>query len=425
MTASAPIQSWRMCCADPQRMNILTLTSSYPRFAGDPTAPFIESITRHVAARGHTIHLVLPEHRQWSRPHVENGVHFHPYRYSPRRSWTPWGYSEALEAGTRIKRRLYPLAPVVLASALRTCAAVVSRESIDLVHAHWLVPNGLLGALVSRRHGLPLVISLHGSDVAVAERSRTLGKVARASLSRSAAVTGPSRNLLDRARDLGATGRLEWIPYGADPQEFRPDAAVRQRAREQLGLELDVIAVVGIGRFIHAKGFDDLIEAIAIAHATNPGIRLVLVGDGDIRAELEAHTERLGLASVVTFTGMATREEVPSYLAAADVVAVPSVHYEGYVDGLPNVALEAMAAGKPLVATRVGGLPDVVDDEVTGLVVDERDPPALATAVVKLASNADLRHDMGERGRARIEASLNWVTVAERFEAVYEHVTEA
>ena len=403
-------------------MNILTLTSSYPRFAGDPTAPFIESITRHVAARGHTVHLVLPEHRAWNRPRVEDGVHFHPYRYSPRRSWTPWGYSEALEAGTRIRRRLYPLAPVVLGSALRTCATVVAHQSIDIVHAHWLVPNGLIGALVSKRHGLPLVISLHGSDVAVAERSRALGTVARASLSRSAAVTGPSKDLLDRARALGAAGRLEWIPYGADPHEFRTDAAARERARDRLGLEPDVVAVLGIGRFIHAKGFDDLIEATANARATYPGIRLVLVGDGDIRGELEARTERLGLSSVVTFTGMATREEMPSYLAAADIVVVPSVHFEGYVDGLPNVALEAMAAGRPLVATRVGGLPDVVEDEVTGLIVDERDPHALATAVVKLASNVDLRHGMGERGRARIEESLNWATVAERFEGVYDHV---
>lgn len=406
-------------------MNILTLTSSYPRFKGDPTAPFIESITRHVAARGHTVHLVLPEHRAWNRPSVEDGVHFHTYRYSPRKSWTPWGYSEALEGGTRIKRRLYPLASVVVASALRTSARVVSRESIDVVHAHWLVPNGLIGSFVAKRHELPLVISLHGSDVAVAERSRALGKVSRRSLCRSEAVTGPSTDLLDRARALGATGQLEWIPYGADPQEFRPDAADRQLARARLGLESDAVAVLGIGRFIHAKGFDDLIEAIALTRETYPEIRLVLVGDGDLRGELEAHTERLGLAGVVTFTGMATREEVPSHLAGADIVAVPSVHYEGYVDGLPNVALEAMAAGKPLVATRVGGLPDVVEHELTGLVVEERDPRALAAAIVKLASNADLRYGMGERGRTRVEESLNWETVAERFEAVYESVIRA
>ena len=403
-------------------MNILTLTSSYPRFEGDPTAPFIESITRHIAARGHTVHLVLPEHQAWKRPTFEDGVHFHPYRYSPRRSWTPWGYSEALEAGTRIRRSLYPLAPAVLGSALRTCAGIVSRESIDVIHSHWLVPNGLIGSLVAKRHRLPLVISLHGSDVAVAERSRALSRLSRSALSRAAAVTGPSRNLLDRARALGAAGRLEWIPYGADPQEFLADAVTRERARTELGIESDVIGVLGIGRFIHAKGFDDLIEATAIARAKGARMQLVLVGDGDIRGELEAHARRLGLADVVTFTGMATREDVPSLLAAADVVVVPSVHYEGYVDGLPNVALEAMAARKPLVATRVGALPDVVDDGVTGLVVDERDPSALAGAIVTLASSTDLRHDMGERGRARIEDSLNWSTVAERFEAVFEDV---
>ena len=404
-------------------MNILTLTSSYPRFEGDPTAPFIESITRHVAARGHTVHLVLPEHHAWQRPEVEDGVHFHPYHYSPRRSWTPWGYSGALEAGRRIRRSLYPLAPVVVASALRTCATVASRERIDVVHAHWLVPNGLIAALATRRNKLPLVISLHGSDIAVAEQSRALSKLSRSSLSRSAAVTAPSNDLLQRARALGAAGQLEWIPYGADPEEFRPDAALRQRARAQLGLAADAVAVLGIGRFIHAKGFDDLIEATALARATSSRIRLVLVGDGDIRSGLEAHVQRLGLGDVVTFTGMAKRDEVPSYVAAADIVAVPSVHYEGYVDGLPNVALEAMAAGKPLVATRVGALPDVVQDEVTGLVVEEGDPPALASAIVRLASNAALRRGMGARGRARIEESLNWAAVAERFEAVFERMT--
>jgi len=406
-------------------MNILALTSSYPRFEGDPTAPFVESMTRHVASRGHSIHLVLPESHEWKRPPVEDGVHYHLYRYSPRRTWTPWGYSEALEAGTRIKRRLYPLAPVVLASALRTCAAVVSGETIDVVHAHWLIPNGLIGARVAKRHDVPLVISLHGSDVAVAERSRALGRLSRSSLSRSAAVTGSSNNLLERARALGAAGRLEWIPYGADPQEFGTDLEIRERVRAELGLASDAVAVLGIGRLIPVKGFDYLIEAIALARANCPRVRLVLVGDGDTRAGLEAQAERLGLDGEVTFAGMAKREDVSSYLAAADVVAVPSVHYAGFVDGLPNVALEAMAAGKPLVATRVGGLPDVVHDDLTGILVEERDPSALAAAIVRLANDPDLRNRLGENGRTAIRDSMNWDVVAERFESVYERVVRS
>lgn len=404
-------------------MKVLSITSSYPRYEGDPTAPFIESITRHVASRGHSIHLVLPQNREWKRPRVEDGVQYHPYRYSPRRTWTPWGYSESLEGGVRIKRQLYALAPAVATSALWTCNRVLSRERLDLVHAHWVVPNGPIGALAARRHKLPLVISLHGSDISVSQRSGWIGRLTRSSFARAAAVTAPSEDLLERARGLGATGLLELIPYGADVDAFVADSAAAARIREQLGLPGDHTVVCAIGRFVHWKGFDCLIEAFAKASFVLPHMRLVFVGDGDLREDLEARAKSLGVSQKVTFAGMASRHEMPGYLTAADIVVVPSIHYDGYVDGLPNVALEAMAAGKPLVATRVGGLPQLVQSGENGLLVDERDPDALADAIVMLARDPDLRGRLGENGRTLIRDSMNWDVVAERFESVYERVT--
>ncbi|HSI97256.1 MAG TPA: glycosyltransferase, partial [Gaiellaceae bacterium] len=380
-------------------MKILALTSSYPRFEGDPTAPFIESITRHVAARGHSIHLVVPQHSEWRRPPVEDGVRYHTYRYSPRRSWTPWGYSESLQAGVRIRRPLYAVAPIVLLSALRACNRLAKGDEFDLVHAHWVIPNGPIAALTATRHRLPLVISLHGSDVSVAQRSRWMGKASRWSFERAAAVTAPSEDLLERARSLGAKGHLEVIPYGGDADGFLVDPQKATRIRERLGLADTDVAVLGIGRFVHWKGFDDLIEAVALARSTSPEIRLVFVGDGDLREDLRTRVRGAGLDQHVSFVGMASREEVPEYLAAADVVAVPSVHYGGYVDGLPNVALEAMAAARPVVATRVGGLPQVVRDGENGLLVDERDPVGLARAIEALAADGELRRKMGESGR--------------------------
>jgi glycosyltransferase involved in cell wall biosynthesis len=269
------------------------------------------------------------------------------------------------------------------------------------------------------------VVSLHGSDVSVSERQRALGRAARWSFARGAAVTAPSRDLLERARALGAVEPLELIPYGADPDAFALEREAGRTIRRRLGLADDDVAVLGIGRFVHWKGFDDLVDAIGRARERAPGVRLVLVGDGDLRTELEARVSALELGGLVTFTGMAAREDVPVYFAAADVVAVPSVHYAGYVDGLPNVALEAMASGKPLVATRVGGLPSVVDHGENGLLVDEHDPQALAEAIVALAHDPDLRARMGAEGRRRIRAEHNWDAVAERFVAVFERAAAA
>ncbi len=401
-------------------MKVLAITSSYPRYDGDPTAPFIEAITRHLASRGHSIHMVLPENREWNRPAVEDGVQYHPFRYSPRRTWTPWGYSESLEAGVRIRRPLYALAPAVAASAFRTCNSVLSRGGFDLVHAHWVVPNGPIGALVAQRHKLPLVISLHGSDISLSQKSGWIGRLARSSFARAAAVTAPSEDLLARARGLGAKGQLEVIPYGADVSAFVADSVTALRVRQRLGVSADQTVVCGIGRFVHWKGFEYLIEAFAKASFAVPNIRLVFVGDGDLRDELQDRAQSLGVSETVMFAGMASRDEMPGYLAAADIVVVPSIHYAGYVDGLPNVALEAMAAGKALVASRVGGLPQLVESGENGVLVDERDSDALADAIVSLARDPELRSRMGENGRALIRDSMNWDVVAGRFEAVYE-----
>jgi glycosyltransferase involved in cell wall biosynthesis len=401
-------------------MNILALTSSYPRYDGDPTAPFIESITKHVAALGHSVHLVLPENAAWDRPAVEGRVTYHPYRYSPRRSWTPWGYSEALDQGVRIRRGLYALAPLVALSGIRTARRVLARERFDVVHAHWVIPNGAIAAHAARSHSLPLVVSLHGADVTVAERLRPIGSVARSTFTRASAVTAPSIDLLERARSLGAREPLELVPYGADVAALAADKEEVEALRARLGLPRDRIVVTGIGRFVTKKGFSYLVDAFVRAREIRDDLELVFAGDGDLRVELETQVAALDATAHVTFAGMADRATIPAHLGLADMVVVPSIRTDGHVDGLPNVALEAMAAGKPLIATRVGGLPDLVRDGKNGLLVAEQDPAALSSAILALAGDPELRARLGAAARDEIRAERSWETVARRFVEIYE-----
>ena len=401
-------------------MNILSLTSSYPRYEGDSTAPFIESITKHVAALGHTVHVVLPESNAWNRPPTEDGVSFHTYRYSPRRSWTPWGYSESLENGAKVKRTLFALAPVVALSALRTTSRLLARERFDLVHAHWVIPNGAIAALAARRSRLPLVVSLHGSDVAVSEKNAAFGRAARSTFARAAAVTAPSDDLRERARRLGGHEPLAVIPYGADVKALTAVPGEADRLRERFRLRPEQIVVAGVGRFIAVKGFSYLIDAFAAARSSCPELHLLLVGDGDLREELQARARAIGVSDDVSFPGSAGRDEIAAHFAAAQMVVVPSVHAGGLVDGLPNVALEAMAAGKPLIATRVGGLPQLVRDGENGLLVEEKDPVALAAAILSLANDPALRARLGANAREEIRERRSWDVVARRFVDVFE-----
>ncbi len=407
-------------------MRVLMLTSSYPKFRGDTTAPFIESIATHIAAQGVETHVSLPEHRELKRGAVEDGVHFYPYRYAPKKEWTLWGYAEALRADVKLKRGVYALAPLAIGSSFQKMMQLTAREKFDVLHAHWVLPNAPAAVLVARARNLPLVISMHGSDVFMAEKNRAFGSIARWCFDNAAWLTACSDELMQRALTLGADeNKTELIPYGADAKAFHVQPQDAQRVRAQLHLRNDAVMILSVGRMVHKKGFEFLVRAMPQILQRAPNAHLALVGYGDLHDALKAQAHSLGLNGHVTFAGRVPRQEIPAYFAAADIVSVPSVRDDaGNVDGLPNVALEAMAAGKAIVASNIAGFPDVIEDGASGVLVPEKNAEALADAIVQLARDENLRASLGERARAKIRAQLNWDTVARRFVAGYARVIQ-
>lgn len=394
-------------------MNVLMVTSSYPKFPGDVTAPFIESIAKAVSDRGHEVDIVLPHHPDLRRPDSEI-ARFFPYRYAPRDAWSLWGYAQSLEADVRVRRGAYLLAPF---AALALRAAVSERlkdRRYGAVHVHWVVPNAALVASLVRVSGTPLVVSLHGSDVFVAEHMRLARLLARRALLSAGAVTACSADLRGRALALGARPeRTHTVPYGVDVHAFSPDVP-RGNIRERLAVPENAFLVLALGRFVEKKGFVHLVDAAA----KTGGIRVVVAGDGDLRSFLEERAR--GLRAPVVFPGSLDRETVAAALAEADVVVVPSVvDRAGNVDGLPNTLLEALAAGRAVVATQVAGIPDVIEDGRNGLLVPEKDPDALAAALRRLAREPDTRMALGREARRTAVEQLSWEAAGRRFEECY------
>jgi glycosyltransferase involved in cell wall biosynthesis len=388
------------------------VTSSYPKYPGDVTAPFVESIALGVAARGHQVDVVLPYHPELRRGKDEP-VRFHPYRYAPD-SWSLWGYAQSLESDVRVRPSAYLLLPL---AALRLRAAVATRlvaERYDVVHVHWVVPNAALVQDLVLAHRVPLVVSLHGSDVFLAERLRGAGFLARRALSRAGAVTACSADLCARALALGARpGRTRTVPYGVDVDLFSPERG-GEGFRERLGVAPGSLLVVAFGRLVEKKGFSCLIEAAARTR----GLEVAIAGEGDLRPALLALIERTG--APVRLLGKLDRETTADALRAADVVAVPSrVDRAGNVDGLPNTLLEALASGRAVVASRVAGIPDVVEDDVTGLLVPPDDPAALAAALERLAREPGTRERLARAARETAVRGLTWDQAARRFEEGY------
>ena len=396
---------------------VVMVATSYPRFPGDGVGSFMAPIAHGVAARGHEVHMVLPWHPAITLPAEQNGVRFHFFKYAPTASLAVFGYAGGLKADTALRSAAWAVAPAALVAGWATARRVAAQYKATIMHGHWVIPGGLMAA--AARGARPLVVSLHGSDVFVAERNALARRAARSTFARAGWVTACSDDLHTRAIALGAAAdRIETVPYGVDAARFRPDPAARAAVRRELGLG-DESLVVSAGRLVSKKGFRYLIDAVA-SMTDIPGLCLAIAGEGDLRAALMARAAPLG--SRVRLLGNRSQDDIARLCAAADVVAVPSIRDDaGNVDGLPNFALEALASATPVVATRAGGLPQAIEDGLTGRLVSERNAFELARAIRDLLQHPTDAQRLGAAARAHVHAQFGWARTAERFEAAYEN----
>jgi glycosyltransferase involved in cell wall biosynthesis len=394
---------------------VVMVTTSYPRFRGDSVGTFMEPIAQSVAARGHEVHIVAPWHPLVARAKEEHGVRFHFYRYAPLRSLNVFGYAAAMRADVSLRSAAYIAAPFALAAGWRTARKIARRHRATIMHGHWVIPGGVTAALAAPR--VPLVVSLHGSDVYVAETFAAARLAARHAFRRAGFVTACSDDLAKRAIALGADpARIETVPYGVDVARFHPDAEMRATRRRELGVGDRVPLCVAAGRLVRKKGFEYLIDAMASA----PGIVLAIAGEGSLGGELQARAQATGVAERIRFLGNQTQDRVGEYLAAADMICVPSIRDDsGNVDGLPNGVLEALASGAPLITPAAGGIGAIVNDNVTAIVVAERDAGAIAAAMVRLVANPAMARQIGSAGRILVQERFGWEQAAERLEAAY------
>jgi glycosyltransferase involved in cell wall biosynthesis len=283
-----------------------------------------------------------------------------------------------------------------------------------------------MAALALAADGPPLVVSLHGSDVFLSEKSRAARLGAKRAFRRAAAVTACSRDLADRSVPLGARSAPEVIPYGVASDVFRPDPVGGRELRRELAVPEDAFVLFAAGRLVRKKGFEYLLDAAGELCRRGRQVELVIAGRGDLEEELAQRARALGISTRFKLAGNVDRAALPRYFAMADAVAVPSVKdAAGNVDGLPNVLLEAMASAKAIVATRVAGIPEALRAGEEGLLVSEKDAAGIANAVEELIRSDELRGRLGRAARRRVEEDLSWKKAGDKFESVLRSVAEA
>jgi glycosyltransferase involved in cell wall biosynthesis len=341
-------------------MRILVVTSQFP-IAGEPNRgrPILQTV--RALSRIAEVRVLSPVARypRWARPRS------YLFRAADPAHAVP---------DCDVRYVEYPALPAVSRPfngwlCARTLHAPLREFAPDVVLAYWLYPDAYGAMRAAQRAGVPLVAGARGSDLRV--RDAISRRLTRPVLHAARRILVVSEDLGRVAvRDYGAdAARIRAIPNGCDAAIFHPQP--RDAARAALGIDADAELVVYVGRLVPEKGLRELLDAAALLVPQRPRLRLALVGDGPMRAELEA---RLAAdpSLRVALPGALGPQEVARWMAASDLVTLPS-----YSEGHPNVLVEALACGRPVVATPVGGIPEVVDADC-GLLVPAREPAALA-----------------------------------------------
>ena len=394
-------------------MKIAYLTGEYPR----ATDTFIQREVAGLRAEGIEVltcsirrtgdqHLVGEEQRAEAARtfHVLPAVS-NPLRMARAELWAmarPARYLRALALAWKtaprgIRGRVYNL--IYFAEAV-VLAHHMARMGVSHLHNHIAKSSCTVAMLAAEIAGLPYSFTLHGPDIFFApEHWRLDEKIARARF--VACISEFSRSQAMFWSDRGHWPKLKIVHCGVDPERYTTGAR-------------DGTRLIFVGRLDAVKGVPVLLDAFAEARGALPGLSLTLVGDGPDRAALEAEVTARGLAGAVIFAGYRSQAEVAALLAEHDALVLPS-----FAEGVPVVLMEAMAARLPVIATAVGGVGELVEHGVSGLMVPPGDGAALRAAILQIMGDPALRNRMGEAGRAVVETQFTATTEAARLARLF------
>ncbi len=401
-------------------MKVLFIVTAYPRHEGDVITPWMGETIARLKATGIDVEVLAPAYKG-SVSGVVGGVTVHRFRYGPASKET---LTHDVPAMDRIAASPFMamLLPGYMAAGSAAAARVARAGSFDIVHAFWPIPHGFFGLSARAASKAALVSTFFSSELNWRGASRKVfGPMLRKIVDGSDAVTVISTFTGQRLKEFVPGAESVIIPFGA---------AAAESAGSHLATPLSTRSREGpfnllfVGRLVRRKGVDVLLNAAAHLR-DDPRLHVHIVGEGPERRALMDECRRLDLVSTVSFEGGVTSLQVRQFFESCDALVLPAIVTEsGETEGLGVVLLEAMGYGKPVIASSVGGITDIVIDGETGLLSPPGDAAALARTIKTAMDEPERMSQMSETGQRHAAREFGWDTIVSRLIDTYKKAIE-
>jgi glycosyltransferase involved in cell wall biosynthesis len=364
------------------------LTTSYPRYSGDFAGSFIHSLAKELVKGGIAVSVVAPHDVNTKTHEFVDGVEIYRFQY-----WlTRKGQRVAYGAGMpdNIAKSVLAKIQLPLFMLFFFIKGVMVAKKCDLIHAQFLL-SGVVGAWIKKflKKNLRLIISARGSDVNSIPTNKSFQLIILKSLNSAGVIV---------------------IPNGVDLITFSENHFLNQ--------EKALRTLVWVGRMVEVKGLQYLLESLEIVKSRVHDGKLILVGDGPLRAELTFLSRELKVEELISFAGRVEHNKIPDYLHDSLALVLSSTN-----EGFPNVIYEAMAMGRPVISTNVGSIQDIIKDGYNGFLVEPKNPEQLAEKIIYVLKNPAIAKEMGRNGKETIlKLGLTWENTAKKTIAIYKNL---
>ncbi len=385
---------------------ILVLASTFPRWKDDVEPPFVYELCRRLS-KTFSVHVLAPHASGAAVEDQMEGIRVTRYRYFFSR-WENLAFHGGILANLKQNPLRYALVPFFIMAQLVVLIRLLNRCQFDCIHAHWLIPQGLIAitACLFMKSAPPVIVTSHGGDL-FGLKGYVLNRLKRFVALRSAAVTVVSQAMRDVLQELRiADSRINVIPMGVDLRNrFVP--AVQRSASE---------ALLFVGRLVEKKGLKYLIEALPLILKKHPNATLRVVGDGQEKERILERILELGLGEHVEFLGAVANETLTKIYHSSDVVVFPSVVAgDGDREGFGLVLVEALGCECATVVTDLPAMRDIVDHGKSALVVPQKDSAQIAKKIRLLLEDVKLRQTIGRQGRVQVLQKFDWEIITVQY----------